>query len=62
MPRPFTVSSSRVLLETPIFRLREDRATHPETGHTGNYFVLENPDWVNMVPVTREGQILLVRQ
>jgi len=62
MPRPFTVASSRILLETPIFRLREDRSTHPETGHTGTYYVLENPDWVNMVPVTREGKILLVRQ
>jgi ADP-ribose diphosphatase len=62
VPKPFVVSESRVLLETPIFRLREDRATHPDTGHSGNYYVLENPDWVNMVALTREGQLLLVRQ
>lgn len=26
------------------------------------YFVMEFPDWVNIVPVTRDGQIVLVEQ
>ncbi len=62
MVEPFERRSSRVVLETPIFRLREDVATHPVTGHTGAYVVLESPDWVNMVAVTESGEILMVRQ
>jgi ADP-ribose pyrophosphatase len=62
MPDPFTYSSDEVLLETPIFRLHKRRGSHPTNGHTGDYFILENPDWVNMVALTDEEQIVLVRQ
>lgn len=62
MPVPFVRHESSIVLETPVFRLRKDRASHPVTGHTGNYVVLECPDWVNMVALTDDDQIILVRQ
>jgi 8-oxo-dGTP pyrophosphatase MutT (NUDIX family) len=62
MVKPFIRHASEHLLDTPIFRLRRDRAEHPETGHVGDYFVLENPDWVNVVALTPAREILLVRQ
>lgn len=62
MVKPFIRHASEHLLDTPIFRLRRDRAEHPETGHVGDYFVLENPDWVNVVAITPAREILLVRQ
>lgn len=62
MPLPFVRHGSEELLRTPVFRLRRDRATHPVTQHTGDYFVLECPDWVNMVAITEDEHIVLVRQ
>lgn len=62
MLKPFIRHGSEVLLETPIFRLRKDRSEHPRTGHQGDYYVLENPDWVNIVALTASGEIVLVRQ
>jgi 8-oxo-dGTP pyrophosphatase MutT (NUDIX family) len=62
MIKPFIRHDSKVLLTTPIFRLRQDRASHPVTGHTGDYFVLENPDWVNMVAITDDDRLVMVRQ
>jgi 8-oxo-dGTP pyrophosphatase MutT (NUDIX family) len=62
MLKPFVRHGSETLLETPIFRLRKDRAEHPRTGHRGDYYVLENPDWVNIVALTDAGEIVLVRQ
>jgi hypothetical protein len=62
MVKPFIRHGSEHLLDTPIFRLRRDRAEHPETGHVGDYFVLENPDWVNVVALTADRHVLLVRQ
>ncbi len=62
MVRPFIRRESSHLLDTPIFRLRRDRAEHPGTGRVGDYYVLENPDWVNIVALTPERQLLLVRQ
>jgi 8-oxo-dGTP pyrophosphatase MutT (NUDIX family) len=62
MLEPFIQHGSEALLSTPIFRLRKDRAEHPRTGHVGDYYVLENPDWVNIVALTDQREILLVRQ
>jgi len=62
MVEPFERKSSRTVLETPIFRVREDLASHPVSGHEGRYVVLESPDWVNVVALTAEGRLLMVRQ
>ena len=59
---PFVRHGSEIALETPVFRLRHDRASHPVTGHEGRYVVLEAPDWVNMVALTDDEHIILVRQ
>ena len=62
MPEPFERVDSAVMLETPIFSLRRDRAVHPRTQVAGNYFVLDMPDFVNMVAETKHGEMILVRQ
>jgi 8-oxo-dGTP pyrophosphatase MutT (NUDIX family) len=62
MLKPFIVKERRTLLETPIFKLREQKAEHPRTGRLGTFYVLENPHWVNVVPVTTDGKLVLVRQ
>jgi 8-oxo-dGTP pyrophosphatase MutT (NUDIX family) len=45
-----------------IFRVRLDTAISPRTGAAGRYVVLECPDWVNMIALTDERQIVLIRQ
>ena len=45
-----------------IFHLREDSSRSPTTGQTHSFYVLEAPDWINVVPVTPAGEILMVRQ
>lgn len=62
MVKPFHRHESKHVLQTPIFKVREDVASHPHSGHTGRYVVLESPDWVNVVALTDEGQVILVRQ
>jgi 8-oxo-dGTP pyrophosphatase MutT (NUDIX family) len=62
MLKPFRYGQSRELVKTPIFRLREDQAEHPRTGSIRPYVTLEAPDWVNIVALTPEGELVLVRQ
>ncbi len=45
-----------------IFRVRLDTAISPRTGAAGRYVVLECPDWVNIIALTDERRIVLVRQ
>ncbi|MBX6314662.1 MAG: NUDIX hydrolase [Isosphaeraceae bacterium] len=36
--------------------------SHPVTGHRRTYYVLDNPDFINVIALTTEGQIVLIRQ
>lgn len=57
----------KVLKSTEIFKaglikLRQDECEMPDGRVFPRYFVLEFPDWVNVVPVTPDGQMVLVQQ
>jgi ADP-ribose pyrophosphatase len=53
---------SQVLGDYRIFRLREDTSRSPRTGREHNFFVLETGDWTNVIPITQNGQVVLIRQ
>ena len=48
--------------EYGIFRVRLDTAVSPRTGAEGRYVVLECPDFVNIIAITQDEQVVLVRQ
>ena len=57
-----TVLKSEYLFRRPWLTVRRETIELPN-GHTvPEYYVLEYPDWVNTIAVTREGQYIFVRQ
>jgi ADP-ribose pyrophosphatase len=56
------VLSSREIFSTGIFRLRSDRCELPDGRVMPNYYVMEFPDWVNIIPVTKDGQVVFIDQ
>lgn len=56
------ILSSRLEKDYRIFGLRIDRAVSPRTGRAHDFFVLESRSWVNVIPVTADRQVVLVRQ
>ncbi|MEL6182940.1 MAG: NUDIX hydrolase, partial [Myxococcota bacterium] len=54
--------SSSIVLTTPIFNVRKDRVSNPNTGYTGDFFVLENPNWANVIALDTQGRLIMVRQ
>jgi ADP-ribose pyrophosphatase len=59
---PWPLITSRVLHEFSIYRLRQDVRRSPRTGKEHPFLVLDSTDWVNIVPVTPQGNIVLIRQ
>ena len=55
-----TLASERVYT-TPIFDLHMRKSAHPQRGER-DFYVLEAPGWVNIIPLTREREVVLVRQ
>lgn len=45
-----------------IFSLRRDRARSPRTGKAHDFVVLESADWVNVIPLTADNQVVMISQ
>ena len=45
-----------------FFSVREDRSISPRTGREHDFIVMEMNHWVNVVAVTPQGRIVMVRQ
>ncbi|MDD5168002.1 MAG: NUDIX hydrolase [Syntrophales bacterium] len=45
-----------------IFSLRTDRARSPRTGEAYDFFVIESSTWVNIIPLTPDEKVVMVRQ
>ena len=48
--------------ELPLFRVRFDHRRHPRSGEVMKRLVLESVDWVNVVAVTEDGRLVMIRQ
>ena len=60
---PWAVEQTREVARTPIFRLSARLSSHPEGARPrSEFYVLEAPDWVNVIPLTDDGQVVMVRQ
>jgi 8-oxo-dGTP pyrophosphatase MutT (NUDIX family) len=53
---------SRHIADHRIFRIRYDRYRIQPEGLEREFVVLDAPDWVNIVPLTADGQVVLIRQ
>ncbi len=60
--KPWPRLSSRSLANYRIFSLRSDLKINPRTGGQHDFFVIDCPDWVNVVPVTGDGRLVMVEQ
>ena len=60
--RKWKVLESEYLIRRPWLTARRDRAELPDGRINNEYYVLEYPDWVNIIAVTEDGYIVLERQ
>jgi len=58
----WTLLESRAVSDHRIFRIREDTYRFEPTGLARDFVVMESPDWVNVVPLTEDGHVVLIRQ
>ena len=54
--------SSKFLIENKIFKLREDRVFSPEKESEYPVWVIDTPNWVNIIPITENNEVILVNQ
>lgn len=62
MIQPWKKIGSKPLGDFRIFNLRSDTKVSPRTGREHDFFVLDCVNWVNVVAVTPEQQLVMVEQ
>lgn len=61
-PKKWEVLKSEYLFRRPWLTARRDHVRLPDGVENPEYYVLEYPDWVNVIARTADGRFLLVRQ
>ena len=60
--KPWELISSNLNKSFRIFNLRTDRSVSPRTNKEHDFYIMESLDWVNIIPLTPQNEVLLVRQ
>lgn len=61
-PKPWRHVETRALQDCRIFTVSRSVAESPATERPHTFYRIDSSDWVNVIPVTPEGEIVMVRQ
>lgn len=53
---------SEYLARCRIFNVRRDLSLDLRDGSQHDFYVLEAPDWINVIPLTKDGQAVMIEQ
>lgn len=62
MIKKWEKTGSESLHNYRVFTTRQDRRISPRTGHEHTFYIIESNDWVNIVPITADGKVIMIRQ
>lgn len=54
--------SSDIIADCRVFRVRRDVSVSPHRGSEHDFFVLESSDWINIIPLTAAGEVVMIEQ
>jgi 8-oxo-dGTP pyrophosphatase MutT (NUDIX family) len=56
------IIESKLVADCRVFKVREDFCESSENGTKASFFVIENPDWVNIIALTKNKKVILIEQ
>ena len=62
MIRPWKKLRSTLIGDFRIFKLRSDVSISPRTGKEHDFFVLDSVNWVNVIALTSDRQLVMIEQ
>ena len=62
MLKEWDLISSKPVGDFRIFKIRSDEKISPRTGEHHDFFVIESVDWVNVIAVTPNDELVMVEQ
>ena len=62
MPKKWKTIESKSIFGNKFFGLREDKVLSPKTDKIHPVWIIDAPTWVNIIPLTKENKVIMVRQ
>jgi ADP-ribose pyrophosphatase len=62
MIKPWPCIRSQSERSFRVFYIRTDTALSPRTGMEHDFYIIESRDWINVIPLTSDHQVVMVRQ
>jgi ADP-ribose pyrophosphatase len=62
MIKPWKHMRSRPAQSFRVFSIRTDTVVSPRTGTEHDFYIIESMDWINIIPLTDDHRVVMVRQ
>lgn len=62
MIQKWTKTKREPLHNYRVFTTRADTTISPRTGQEHTFYVIESTDWINIIPLTADNQVVMIRQ
>ena len=62
MIKPWKLTRSKSSRSFRVFSIRTDTTTSPRTGKSHDFYVIESNDWVNIIPLTVDQEVVMIKQ
>lgn len=53
---------SEQVADCRVFRVRRDISANPREGSEHDFYVVEAGDWINVIPLTRDDEVVMIEQ
>lgn len=62
MIKPWPCIRSKPAQSFRVFSVRTDAAISPRTGIEHDFYIIESRDWINIIPLTSDHRVVMIRQ
>jgi 8-oxo-dGTP pyrophosphatase MutT (NUDIX family) len=62
MIKPWKCVRSQPIQSFRVFSIRTDTTLSPRTGKEHDFYIIESGDWINVIPLTSDQQVVMIRQ
>ncbi len=62
MIKKWKILNSDVVTENKIFTLTKNNCLSPKDGKEYPFYMLDTLDWVNIIPITEDNEVIMIKQ
>lgn len=55
-------TGSEMVADCRVFQVRRDRSVSPRDNSEHDFFCIEAPGWINIIPLTRDNEVVMIEQ